>query len=160
MAFAGQDADLQAGSIRDNIAYGAPDASSEDIIAAAHAAHAEQFILATPDSYDDQVGERGHRLSGGQRQRIALARALARHPQVLVLDEATNAIDTVTELAIQETIDQLAGTFTVIVVAHRLSTVCRADHVLVLSDGRVIKQGTPDTVIGIGGEFSKMYGLA
>jgi subfamily B ATP-binding cassette protein MsbA len=159
MAFAGQDADLLAGTVRENIAYGATDADQETITKAARDAHADQFIRKLPQGYDTLVGERGLNLSGGQRQRIALARALARRPELLVLDEATNAVDNLTEQAIQATIEMLAGHCTIVIVAHRLNTVRLADHVVVMAGGRVVEEGTPASVIDRGGEFSRMYEL-
>lgn len=159
MAFAGQDADLHAGTIRDNIAYGVSGASMEAVIEAARAARADEFIARLPEGYDTVVTERGLNLSGGERQRIALARALVRRPALLVLDEATNAVDNMTEQAIQDTIESLAGRCTIVVVAHRLSTVRRADLVVVMSGGEVIEAGVPAQVIDRGGELSRMYEL-
>jgi len=143
IAFAGQDSELLAGTVRYNIAYGVPDAVDEAVEAAARAARAHDFIMALPGGYDAEVGTRGILLSGGQRQRIALARALLRKPDLLVLDEATNAVDTATELAIQSAIEVLAGQTTILVIAHRTSTLMNADRVLVMDDGRIIEDARP-----------------
>ena len=158
LAFAGQDAELLTGTVRDNIRYGAANLNDEEVASFARAAHAEDFIRALPEGYATEVGTRGLRLSGGQRQRIALARALARRPDVLILDEATNAVDNITETAIQETIEKLAGQCTIIVIAHRLTNVQRADHVVVMSQGRIAEQGSPDELLKIGGALARLYG--
>jgi ABC-type multidrug transport system fused ATPase/permease subunit len=144
IAFAGQDSELLNGSARYNIGYGARDASAAAIEAAARAAHAHDFLAALPYGYDTEVGIRGTLLSGGQRQRIALARALMREPDLLVLDEATNAVDTATELAIESAISALAGRTTILVIAHRASTLMNADRVLVMDGGRIVEDVTPD----------------
>jgi ATP-binding cassette, subfamily B, bacterial MsbA len=158
IAFAGQDAELLTGTIRDSIVYGAPSLDDEEVACFAQAAHADEFIRLLPEGYATRIGSRGMRLSGGQRQRIALARALARRPDVLILDEATNAVDNITETAIQETIEKLAGQCTIIVIAHRLTNVQRADHVVVMSQGRVAEQGSPDELLKIGGALAQLYG--
>lgn len=159
LAFAGQDADLLTGTVRENIAYGTPQATESDIISAARAAHAEEFIRELPGGYDTQIGTRGLNLSGGQRQRIALARALVRAPDVLILDEATNAVDNMTELAIQQTIEELAGRCTIIIIAHRISTIRRADYVVALAGGKVAEDGSPAELLIAGGMLSKLYEL-
>jgi ATP-binding cassette subfamily B protein len=133
---------LFSASIRDNIAYGRPTASEEEVQSAARAARCEAFILAMPDGYDTVVGERGYTLSGGQRQRIALARALLLNPPVLVLDDATSAIDAETEAAIHAALRGLIRERTTLVIAHRLSTIALADRVVVLDEGRVVADGT------------------
>jgi len=146
IAFAGQDSELVAGSARHNIAYGVPGVTDAVVEAAARAAMAHDFIVDLPGGYDAEVGTRGTLLSGGQRQRIALARALIRKPDLLVLDEATNAVDTATELAIQAAIDALAGQATILIIAHRTSTLMNADRVLVMEDGRVVEDVRPENM--------------
>ena len=139
-----QDVFLFNASIRENIAYGRPGATEAEIVAAAKAAFAHDFIAALPAGYDTQAGDRGLRFSGGQRQRLALARAILVAPVVLILDEATNALDGMAERLVQDALDQQAGRRTVIVVAHRLSSVERADHVILLDHGRVAASGSPE----------------
>jgi ABC-type multidrug transport system fused ATPase/permease subunit len=143
IAFAGQDGDLLSGSVRDNISYGAPGATQEEVESVARSVQAHDFITGDPAGYGAPVGSRGTLLSGGQRQRVALARALIRRPALLVLDEATNAVDTATELAIQSTIEALAGRTTILVIAHRTSTLMNADRVLVMDAGRIVEDAPP-----------------
>ena len=138
---------LMSTSIRDNIAYGRPDASFEDIKSAALSAHAEEFIQRFPNGYDTLVGERGVQLSGGQRQRIAIARAMLKDPKILILDEATSALDAESESLVQEALQRLMRGRTVLVIAHRLSTVRYADQVVVLAQGRIVQKGTHDELI-------------
>jgi subfamily B ATP-binding cassette protein MsbA len=157
MAFSGQDADLLTGTVRFNIAYGVDAATDADVENAARAVQAHEFITQLPDGYATDVGPRGTQLSGGQRQRIALARAILRRPALLVLDEATNAVDGVTELAIQNAIDQLGRGTTVLVVAHRLNTVSRADQVIVMRAGRILQRGTPQELRAVPGLFAELY---
>jgi ATP-binding cassette, subfamily B, bacterial len=137
-----EEAFLFSSSIRDNIAYGRPDASDEEIVAAARAAEADGFIRALPDGYDTLVGERGLTLSGGQRQRLGLARALITDPRILILDDATSAIDTVTEAAIHDTLRSVTASRTTLLIAHRRSTLALADRIAVLDEGRVVDVGT------------------
>ncbi|WP_103341256.1 ABC transporter ATP-binding protein [Amycolatopsis sp. CA-126428] len=137
-----EEAFLFSSSIRDNIAYGRPDASDEEVVAAARAAEADGFIRALPDGYDTLVGERGLTLSGGQRQRLGLARALITDPRILVLDDATSAIDTVTEAAIHDTLRSVTAARTTLLIAHRRSTLALADRIAVLDEGRVVDVGT------------------
>jgi ATP-binding cassette subfamily B protein len=135
------------GTIRDNVAYGRPEASMEEIMAAAKAANAHDFIVNFPDGYDTYVGERGQRLSGGERQRIAIARAILHNPKVLILDEATASVDTETERMIQEALENLVEGRTVFAIAHRLSTLRNADRLVVINDGRVAEIGTHDELL-------------
>ena len=135
------------GTIAENIAYGCPDASPRQVIAAARAANAHRFIMSFPDSYDTQVGERGGRLSGGERQRISIARALLGDPRILILDEATSSVDTETEFEIQEALERLISNRTTFAIAHRLSTLKDADRLLVLERGRVVEMGTHEQLL-------------
>ena len=130
------------GTIAENVAYGCPDAKMTDIIRAAKAANAHDFILRFPDGYDTMVGERGTRLSGGERQRISIARAILKNPRILILDEATSSVDTETEALIQEAIDRLVHGRTTFAIAHRLSTLQHANRLLVLERGRLVETGT------------------
>ena len=145
------------GTIAENIAYGRPDASRDEIIAAARAARAHEFILRLPDGYDSLVGERGQSLSGGERQRISIARALLIDPRILILDEATSSVDTETEREIQEALDNLIQGRTTIAIAHRLSTLRRADRLVVLEHGRIAEVGPPDELLKRPGAFAKLH---
>ena len=159
IGFAGQDAELRAGTVFENIAYGCPGASETDVREAAGRAGAADFVERWPDGYATPVGARGQRLSGGERQRIALARALIRHPDVLILDEATNALDNVTEALIRETLERLSGSLTMIVVAHRLASIRHVDRVLVLEGGRLVEEGAPAALAGGDGVFGELARL-
>jgi subfamily B ATP-binding cassette protein MsbA len=141
-----------------NLSYGSPKPTQTEIAYAAQLACADDFIRTLPDGYETIVGERGTQLSGGQRQRIALARALLRHPEILILDEATNALDATTERAFQRVLSAYAKERTVIIVAHRLATIESADHVIVLEAGRVIEQGTPAALLKAGRAFARNFG--
>jgi ATP-binding cassette subfamily B protein len=152
-----QDPFLFFGTIADNIAYGRPGADRAEIVAAAKAARAHDFILQLPDGYDSMVGERGQTLSGGERQRISIARALLIDPRILILDEATSAVDTQTEIQIKEALDNLVKGRTTIAIAHRLSTLSGADRIIVLDQGRIVEMGTHDGLMAGGGLYKSLY---
>jgi ATP-binding cassette, subfamily B, bacterial len=145
------------GTIADNIAYGKPDATREEIVSAARAAHAHEFILRLPQGYDSLVGERGQGLSGGERQRISIARALLINPRILILDEATASVDTETELEIQKALDNLVQGRTTIAIAHRLSTLNKADRLVVMEQGVVVEEGDHDTLMARQGAYYRLY---
>jgi ATP-binding cassette subfamily B protein len=145
------------GTIAENIAYGKPKATRQEIIAAARAAHAHEFILRLPHGYDSLVGERGQGLSGGERQRISIARALLIDPRILILDEATSAVDTETEKEIQKALDNLVRGRTTIAIAHRLSTLRKADRLVVMDRGRIVEIGNHDQLMAIEGHYYKLY---
>jgi ATP-binding cassette subfamily B protein len=145
------------GTIAENIAYGKPDASREEIVAAARAAHAHEFILRLPHGYDSLVGERGQGLSGGERQRISIARALLIDPPILILDEATSSVDTETEKEIQKALDNLVRGRTTIAIAHRLSTLRQADRLVVLDRGQVVEVGHHDDLMAREGAYYRLY---
>ncbi len=157
MGYVSQDVFLFHGSVRDNIAYGRPSATSAEIEEAARRAEAHEFIVGLPNGYDTVVGERGQKLSGGQRQRLSLARAILRDPAILVLDEATSAVDNETEAAIQRSLATVTKGRTSVVIAHRLSTVRDADRIWVLEAGKVLEAGTHDELVAGGGLYAALW---
>jgi len=159
IAYVSQDTFLFSGTVRQNILYGLPDASDEQVIEAARDANAHDFIMALRDGYDTAVGERALRMSGGQRQRIAIARALLKNAPILLLDEATSALDAEAERLIQDALQRLAGGRTTFVIAHRLSTVVNADCVYVLENGQVIEGGTHQSLLNHGGVYAHLYNM-
>jgi len=157
IGFVLQDTALFRGTVRDNIAYGRPDASEADIIVAAKLANAHEFIVRMPKSYDSLVGERGLTLSGGQRQRIGIARAIIRDAPILILDEPTAALDTESEKLVIDALEQLMKGRTVITIAHRLSTIRDAHKIIVLKDGVVFEEGTHDELVTRNGFYAELY---
>jgi ATP-binding cassette subfamily B protein len=146
------------GTICENIAYGVPGATRADIVRAAKVANAHQFITRLPQGYDTMVGERGHTLSGGERQRVSIARAILANPRILILDEATSAVDTETERNIQEALDRLIEGRTVFAVAHRLSTLRKANRIFVIGKGAIVEQGTHAELLNQeDGEYAKLH---
>ncbi|NEW06405.1 ABC transporter ATP-binding protein [Paenibacillus sp. SYP-B3998] len=158
MAYVPQDAFLFTGTIEDNIRYGNPQATEDEVIEAAKAAYADHFIQEFPEQYKTQVGERGASLSGGQRQRIAIARAVLKNAPILLLDEATSALDTESEYWVQQALNQLMKGRTTILIAHRLSTVEKADFIFVMNKGTVVEKGTHQELIERRGYYSRLYG--
>ena len=159
IGYVSQDTFLTDGTVAENIAYGAPDASEAAIAQAARAAEASDFIAALPLGFATRIGERGQKLSGGQRQRLALARAILKNPPILVLDEATSAVDNETEAAIQRSLDVVSKGRTTIVIAHRLSTVRQADCIHLMDGGCIVESGTHDTLLALGGGYAALWRL-
>jgi ATP-binding cassette subfamily B protein len=148
------------GSVLENIRYGAPNAAFDEVIAAARVANAHDFISRLPHGYDTVVGERGHTLSGGERQRVSIARAVLKNPRILILDEATSSVDTETERKIQEAMDRLVEGRTVFAIAHRLSTLRKADRLLVIQDGNLVEHGThAELLANPNGIYTKLHQL-
>ena len=152
-----QDIYLFNASIRDNILYGRLDATEEEVVEAAKRANIHDYIMTLDEGYDTVIGERGVRLSGGQKQRLCIARVFLKNPPMLILDEATSALDNTTEIMIQQALDELCKGRTTLVVAHRLSTIKNADAIAVISDGRILEQGTHDELLQTGGLYSQLY---
>ena len=154
-----QDVYLFSGSVRDNILYGRPDASEEEVVAAAKAAGAHEFICSLKDGYDTYVGERGLKLSGGQKQRISIARVFLKDPSVIILDEATSALDNESERIVQKSLEELAKGRTAIIIAHRLTTIKNADRILLLTQNGIEEEGTHKELIASGGKYAKLYSM-
>jgi subfamily B ATP-binding cassette protein MsbA len=146
-------------NIRSNIAYGEPNRTFEEIVDAAKAANAHDFIMRLPQGYETEIGEMGFRLSGGERQRIAIARALLKNAPILILDEATSSLDLESERLVQDAIDRLMADRTTLVIAHRLSTVRRANRIVVIANGRIIEEGRHEDLLARETEYSRLYGM-
>jgi ATP-binding cassette, subfamily B, bacterial MsbA len=159
IAVVSQEVYLFNASVAENITYGKLDATREELVEAARKAHAMEFIAELPEGFETIVGDRGIRLSGGQRQRLALARAFIRDPQILILDEATNSLDLISEEVVQDALQQFGRNRTVLIVAHRISTVQHADKIIVLDYGKVVESGTVTQLLAAGGLFSRFYAL-
>lgn len=154
-----QDVFLFTGTIKENIMYGNPNATDEEVIEAAKNACLHDFIMGLEDGYDTFIGERGVKLSGGQKQRISIARVFLKNPAILILDEATSALDNVTEYEIQKALEELSKDRTTLVVAHRLSTVKNSDEIVVLTDKGIEERGTHEELIKLGGVYSNLHNL-
>jgi ABC-type multidrug transport system fused ATPase/permease subunit len=152
-----QDTFLFNATVRENLLYGKPDASEEEIVAAARAAYAHEFIAQMPNGYDTEIGERGVKLSGGQRQRLALARAILADPRILILDEATSSVDAEAEYLIQQALEGVMKGRTSLVIAHRLSTIRNADKIIALEGGRIREIGNHGELLALGGLYSQLY---
>jgi ABC-type multidrug transport system fused ATPase/permease subunit len=152
-----QEPALFSGTVRENIAYARPGADDADIVAAARAAHAWEFVERLPQGLDTRVGERGVKLSGGQRQRIAIARVFLKDPAIVILDEATSSLDSESERLVEDAMVELLRGRSTLIIAHRLSTVRRADRVLVLDHGRIVEEGTHDALLSTEGTYAKLY---
>jgi ATP-binding cassette subfamily B protein len=144
-------------TIRENLRYGKPDATDEELVSAAKAAAIHDHIASLPEKYDTIVGERGYKLSGGEKQRVSIARAILKDPRILILDEATSALDTQSERLIQAALEPLMKGRTTFAIAHRLSTIRSADQILVMRDGQIVERGTHEELLAIEGEYRRLY---
>ena len=155
-----QDVYLFVGTVKDNIRYGKPDATDEEIDAAAKNANAHEFIMEFPEGYDTYIGQRGVKLSGGQKQRLSIARVFLKNPPILIFDEATSALDNESEKVVQESLEKLAKNRTTFVIAHRLSTIRNAERIIVLTENGIEEQGTHEELMELGGIYKGLYSLA
>jgi ATP-binding cassette subfamily B protein len=159
MALVPQDPVIFGASVKDNIEYGRPNASMQDIQQAADRAAASDFIEALPEGYDTRLGERGVTLSGGQRQRLAIARAILKDAPILLLDEATSALDAENETLVQKALDQIMHNRTTLVIAHRLATILKADRILVMEAGQIVEEGTHHSLVAANGLYARLARL-
>ena len=151
-----QDVYLFAGTVFENIRYGKPDATKEEVIEAAKLANAHDFIMELPNGYDTDIGQRGIKLSGGQKQRLSIARVFLKNPPILILDEATSALDTESERLVQDALERLMKTRTTVAIAHRLSTIKNADEIIVMHEGHIVERGRHEELIALGGYYKKL----